>query len=130
MHVLAFAGRTGTVSMTMWVSSPMITAEDRACLVILPDQSCPGATSGPACRWRDGKPWPSRPGRKSSPEIGGSVEVEDGAAGPLRLRRGEVDHRRGDLVRPRHPVERALRPDRVPLRARQEAGGHVGLHVP
>jgi DDE_Tnp_1-associated len=30
----------------MWVSSPMIVTEDRACPVIIPDQSCAGATPG------------------------------------------------------------------------------------
>ena len=29
----------------MWVSSPMITAEDHACLLIISDQPCPGAGS-------------------------------------------------------------------------------------
>jgi hypothetical protein len=32
----------------MWVSSPLIVTEDRACPVIIPDQSCPGAARGPA----------------------------------------------------------------------------------
>jgi hypothetical protein len=50
VDVLAFDGGTGTVPKIMWVSNPMITAEDRACRVILPDQSCPGATSGPSCQ--------------------------------------------------------------------------------
>src|SRR5437660_5090163 len=36
----------GTVSKIMWVSSPVIVTEDRACPVIIPDQPCPGA----ACR--------------------------------------------------------------------------------
>ena len=45
MRVAAFESGTGTVSKIMWVSNPMITAEDRACLVIIPDQPCPGAAS-------------------------------------------------------------------------------------
>jgi hypothetical protein len=54
---------TGTVSKIILVSSPMIVTEDRACPVIIPDQSCPGPTSGPAgvscrpwVRWPAGVP--------------------------------------------------------------------------
>jgi hypothetical protein len=48
--VLAFEGGTGTVSKIMWVSNPVITAEDRACRAILSDQSWPEKTLGPASR--------------------------------------------------------------------------------
>src|SRR5205807_1461064 len=53
----------------------------------------------------------------------------DSAAGPFRLRRGEVDHRRGDLVRPGHPPERALRPEPVPLSPHLRGGREASMRA-
>ena len=64
------------------------------------------------------RPWPGSVAQAGHPsaQVGGSVEVEDGAAGPLGLGGGQVDDGGRDLLRRRDPVERALRPDLLPAR--------------
>ena len=49
-------------------------------------------------------PWPF--GSRGLAQVGGAVQVEDGAAGPLGGGRGEVDDRGRDLVDRRDPAER------------------------
>src|ERR1700722_228997 len=58
--------------------------------------------NGPSTRKRPGV-------ARSGAQVGGSVEVEDGAAGPFGLVGGEVADRGGDLLGRRDPVERGLR---------------------
>jgi predicted NBD/HSP70 family sugar kinase len=62
-------------------------------------------------------------------QVGGSVKIQDGSAGPFGLVGGEVDDGGGDLLRHRDPVERALRADLIAPRGSQVAGRHVGEHV-
>jgi predicted NBD/HSP70 family sugar kinase len=63
-------------------------------------------------------------------QVGGPVDVEDGAAGPLGLIGGEVDDGGRDFLRRRHPVERALRTDLVAAGGVQVGGRHLGFDVP
>ena len=63
-------------------------------------------------------------------QVGGSVEVQDGTAGPFGLVRGEVDDRGRDLLGGRDPVERALRADLLAPRRVQVGRRHLGFDVP
>jgi predicted NBD/HSP70 family sugar kinase len=63
-------------------------------------------------------------------QVGGPVDVEDRAAGPLGLIGGEVDDGGGDFLGRRHPVERALRADLVAAGGVQVGGRHLGFDVP
>ena len=58
---------------------------------------------------------------------GAGIEIQDRAAGLPGLRRGQVEHGRGNLLGGGHPAERALRADLVSGRAIQHAGRHVRL---
>src|SRR5690606_30058365 len=73
------------------------------------------------------------PAGDSSPrsaQIAGAVEVDDGAAGPFRLRGGEVEDGGGDLLRAGHPAERALGADGLAAGRLEVLVRHVRLHEP
>jgi len=61
-------------------------------------------------------------------EVGGAVEVDDGAAGPLGLRGCQVHHGRRDLAGAGDPAEGALRPDLTAGRPGEMPGRHGRLH--